>query len=382
LNALTPVEAADVRLPASLTRGVGPAGALGPVGTVELRELRYFAAAARAGNLARAAQELNVTASAISQQLRKLEDQFGTQLLIRHGRGVIPTPAGAALLERIDDVLRLLAAPLEQPPPAPSFCGTVTVAVPTEVGALLAAPLVEQVRRRWPDLALQLQDAAGDGIVSRLLGGKVDIALLQDPPELDELMVQPLLTEALGLVVSPRSALARNSQPMRLRDLAGVTLVLPNPRHSLRRLLARVGFQRGVRFDVAVQVDGAAMTKAMVRNGTVCTILPAAAVSDEIARGALVFRLIEQPGLTITQAIATRRQAAPIVREVAAAIGEAIRSLATDGTWPGARLVAGAIVPTPIEARALDKRPDTAPEPWQLPRREPMRSRLEFAEGD
>ncbi|HUB46233.1 MAG TPA: LysR family transcriptional regulator, partial [Acetobacteraceae bacterium] len=52
--------------------------------TIELRELRYFAAAARSGNLARAAQALNVTVSAISQQLRKLEGELGTALLVRH----------------------------------------------------------------------------------------------------------------------------------------------------------------------------------------------------------------------------------------------------------------------------------------------------------
>ena len=125
---------------------------------MELRELRYFAAAARNGNLGRAAQELNVTPSAVSQQLRKLEDSLGTQLLIRHGRGVTPTPTGARLLERFDTILHLLNAPLDPEPAAADAGGTVSLAMPAEIGALIVAPLLAQVRSRWPGVTLDLQE--------------------------------------------------------------------------------------------------------------------------------------------------------------------------------------------------------------------------------
>ena len=85
--------------------------------------------------------------------------------------------------------------------------------------------------------------------------------------------------------------------PLRLRELADVPLILPGPRHWIRRLLARAAFQRGIRLNAALQADSVAMTKDMVRNGLGCTILPGIAVRDEIARGALVFRPIEQPAL-------------------------------------------------------------------------------------
>src|SRR6478609_5796232 len=58
-----------------------------------LQELRYFLSAALAGNLGRAARALNVSPAAVSRQLRKLEEGLGTQLLLRHGRGVTPTLA-------------------------------------------------------------------------------------------------------------------------------------------------------------------------------------------------------------------------------------------------------------------------------------------------
>lgn len=374
MNALTPLGAVQgpphIRLPEALSRAHVHVGAL------ELRELRYFAAAARAGNLGRAAQELNVTPPAISQQLRKLEDALGTQLLIRHGRGVTPTPAGACLLERIDTVLRLLHAPLEADLASAPPHGTVSFAVPAEIGAALVAPLLAQVRRRWPAVTLDLRESVGDGL-NTLLAGHVDIALLQDPPDLDELLVEPLLTEGLGLVASPRDALAESSLPLRLRDLAQVPLILPNPRHWIRRLLVKAGFQRGVRFDAVFQVDSVAMTKEMVRNGLGCTILPAAAVRDETARGALVFRPIAQPALSTIHAIAFRRMAAPAVRDLAQVMGDAIRSLVASGTWPGAQLVRSPAPPTCVEPE-----PGVPPETWRLPQLEPLRGNLEFVEGD
>ena len=379
MNALTPIAAPretalgtpHLQVPEALTRPHAHAGAL------ELRELRYFAAAARTGNLGCAARELHVTPPAISQQIRKLEDGLGVQLLIRHSRGVTPTPAGACLLERIETSLHLLDAPLDPEQAGAAAGSAISVAMPAEIGTLLAAPLVAEVRRRWPDLVLQLTETAGTGMEARLLGGQADIAVLPEPAELDDLLIDRVLTEGLGLVASPRDALAQSSLPLRLRDLARVKLILPHPRHWLRRLLARAGFQRGVRFAAVLQVDSMAMTKDMVRNGLGCSILPASAVRDELARGALVFRPLEQSALTATYATACRREAAPAVHDIAQAAGDVIRSLAASGTWPGAALVRPPAPPTRVEPE-----PALPPETWRLPRLEPSRGNAEFVEGD
>jgi LysR family nitrogen assimilation transcriptional regulator len=358
-------------VPEALTRTSSLAGA------VELRELRYFAAAARCGNLGQAARELGITPPAISQQLRKLEDGLGTQLLIRHGRGVTPTPAGACLLERIDGILRLLHEPLD---PEPADAGTgavVTIALPAELTTLLAAPLVAELRRRRPNVTLDLTESAGGGAEAGLLGGLLDIAVLAEPAELDELRIDRLLTAPLGLVASPQDALAESSLPLRLRDLARLTLILPNPRHWIRRVLARAGFQRGVTLGAVSQVDSVSMTKEMVRNGLGCSILPYAAVREELVRGALAFRPLEHPTLAVGFAVASRRDAAPAVGEIAQTMGDVIRSLVANGAWPGAQ-------PVRPPARPTCKEPalDVPPETWRLPRSEPSRGHLEFVEGD
>jgi DNA-binding transcriptional LysR family regulator len=76
---------------------------------VDLRQLEYFAAVARHRHFTRAAEELYVTQSALSQQVRRLEAELGLPLLVRGSRGVELTPAGTDLLARADSILAELA---------------------------------------------------------------------------------------------------------------------------------------------------------------------------------------------------------------------------------------------------------------------------------
>lgn len=369
LNALTALGTPHARLPVALTR-VGT-----PAETLELRELRYFAAAARTGNIGRAAQDLGVTASAISQQLRKLEDTVGTPLLIRHGRGVTATPAGARLLQRIDSVLRLLNAPLEQDAQPAQHGGTIALSLPAELAAMLAPPVLAQIRRGFPALTLALRES-GDGSAEGLLAGQTDIAVLPDAPELDELRLEHVLSEPLGLAATPSAAVAQSALPLRLRDLARMPLILPGRQHWIRRLLTSAGFQRGVHIAPAFQADSLAAAKAMVRQGLGCAVLPAAAVREETARGALTFRVLQQPALAANYAVGVQSAAPLVVHEIAHAVAEAMRALAASSDWPDASLVKPAAQPGDHAT------PETAPEPWRSSRVGSVPRSLEFAEGD
>src|SRR5258708_32768874 len=75
---------------------------------MELRQLRYFVTAIEAGTLTKAAEILSVAQPAVSQQILKLEEELGEQLLMRHSRGVEPTEAGARLLSHASAIPRQL----------------------------------------------------------------------------------------------------------------------------------------------------------------------------------------------------------------------------------------------------------------------------------
>lgn len=308
--------------------------------SLELRGLRCFVSVARTGNLGRAAQELRISQPTISHQLRKLEEELGTQLLIRHGRGVTLTPPGACLLERLDTVMPLLAAPLEHDSGLAMMRGAVSFALPAEIGPLLVPPLVAQFLRQWPLATLDIKEGASGVLDTWVLNRKVDVAIVQNPADLDNLRIEPLVTERLGVIASPRSALAESSSPLRLRDLEHLPLILPNPQHWIPRLLARASFQCGIRLEPVFQVDSVSLIKEMVRSGLGCSVLPGAAARDEIDRGALVFRMIDHPSLATTHAIAIRQTSHdPRVLNFVAVLREVIGSLVAGQAWLGATAV-------------------------------------------
>jgi LysR family nitrogen assimilation transcriptional regulator len=324
--------------------------------SLDLRELRYFHSVARTGNFGRSARELNISQPAISHQLRKLEEGFGTQLLVRHGRGVMLTPAGACLRDRLDTVLQLLSSPLDEDTAAASVPGSLSLAIHAETDPLLVAQLANEFRARWPDAALDIREGSGTDLEEWVLHRRVDIAIMQDPPKLNELKITPVLKEGLGLATSVGSSAAGDPQPLRLRDLDGQPLILPSRQHWIRRRVAAAAQQYGLRLEPILQVNSVASTKAMVRNGLGCTILPLTAVQDEIARGVLAFRPIVHPELVSICAIARHHAiTAPIVATFADIAHQAMIVLAQSGVWPGAQIMKSDRRPVaPIGAYSAD----------------------------
>ncbi len=329
------------------------------------REFRSFLSLAGTGNLGRTARELNVSQPAISLQLRKLEDGFGTQLFRRHGRGVTLTTAGASLRDRLQTVMQLLTSPLDDcaadtPPPA-----RLSLAIPGELGLRLVSPLASMFRQRWPELMLDVKEGNGADLEKWILQRSVDLAVLQDPPTLPELETRPLLTEPLGLVLPVHGALAESARPMSMRELAGIPLILPGQSHWIRRRLDQAAQQYGVRLTPVLQATSMALTKAMVRGGLGNTVLPRAAVQDEIDCGSLAFRPIAQPPLHCTRVLAFHRSASnSLVPVFAELVCDSVITLAMRNAWPGAQVARdathafpsrGSGVPVPVATQSIEE---------------------------
>ncbi len=121
-------------------------------------------------------------------------------MVIRHGRGVTLTQAGSCLMERLDVILGLLNAPLEPAATPERTSGTVSVALPPELVALLVPRLLDECQERWPHVTLAIREGDSASLEESLLDRRVDVAVLQNPPVLDELTIEPVVTERLGRV--------------------------------------------------------------------------------------------------------------------------------------------------------------------------------------
>ena len=314
-----------------------------------LRELRYFLSVALTGNLGRAARALNVSPAAISQQVRKLEEGIGTPLLLRHGRGVTPTPAGACLRDRLHTVMQLLAAPLDEAEPK-VLPGVISLGVPAETGGPLLVPLVQSCRLRWPHVTLEIREGFGADLAEWIAHRYVDVAILEDPPLLSELEVIPIMTEDLGLVAPVHSRIAQDPRPLPVRELISEPLILPSEQHWLRRRLDQATMQRGVSLAPVLQVNSTTLSKLMVRNGFGYTVLPGTSVQAEVAQGIFTFRPFIRPSLACTHSIAFHRAASNELTAFADLARETMTTLAHNGTWFGTQAVTRRALGDPVEA--------------------------------
>ncbi|HUG58966.1 MAG TPA: LysR family transcriptional regulator, partial [Candidimonas sp.] len=135
---------------------------------MELRQLRYFVRVVELGSMGRAAQDLGVVTSALSQQISRLESELSTRLLQRTSTGVVPTAAGLALRQEAELVLRH-AANAVQAAKAARLAGHVSIGMAPTTSSVLGVPLLQAMQRRYPDVRLHLVESLS-GNLSQMLG--------------------------------------------------------------------------------------------------------------------------------------------------------------------------------------------------------------------
>jgi LysR family nitrogen assimilation transcriptional regulator len=305
-----------------------------------LRELRYFLSVAKTGNIGRTALAFNVSQPAISMQLRKLEERLGTQLLLRHGRGVTLTAAGVCLRDRAHIAMQLLTLPLT-PTSAPDAEDTVSLAVTAEMGRVLGPSLVKAFRARWPNSRLAIREGRGSLLEEWIIHRQVDVAILEDPPAYVDLELMPVLSDNLGIVGPMYSSLGQDSRLLPVRELTCYPLILPREQHWLRRRLERAALQRGVRLSPCLEVDSIDVINALVCGGVGFSVLPYSAIREEVRHGKLAFQPLGQPMLSCNTSIAFFQDApSSQIATFADMVRYVIIMLAKEGAWPGAKLIA------------------------------------------
>jgi DNA-binding transcriptional LysR family regulator len=242
---------------------------------MDLRQLEYFAAVARRRHFGRAAEDLYITQSAVSQQVLRLEEELGLALLRRTPKGVELTPAGAELLKRaeriLSDVASARAAMDEQ---AGSLRGAVRVAAAAGDGMRLA-PAIAKFHEEHPGVRLALRQGSLDEVLALVRDGSVDLAVAclrgDEPPGLE---VRPLSAEPLVLAVPPDDPLDGTSD-VDLGDLRGRPFILTEPGTGLRELVvgafADVGFSPVPLFELSDPT----MVRFLVHAGLGLSVVPA-----------------------------------------------------------------------------------------------------------
>jgi DNA-binding transcriptional LysR family regulator len=194
---------------------------------VDLRQLEYFAAVARHRHFTRAAAELYVTQSALSQQVRRLEAELGLQLLVRGSRGVELTPAGTDLLERADAILAELSrARADMDAHAGAERGLVRVAAAPADAQGLAEALVG-FHREHPGIRVALRHGSAREVADLVATGSADLGVAASAEG------EAMSDEPLRVALPPGDPLA-GSEAVELWDLRDRPFILAERGSALR----------------------------------------------------------------------------------------------------------------------------------------------------
>ena len=150
-------------------------------GFLESHHLRLIAEVARHESVTRAADRLNVTQSAVSHQLRELENKVGTPIFVRSGKRMLLTPAGRVIADAADDVLGAIGRVEAQVAQlARHAAGELRVCTHCYTGYSWLPSLVEGLRRRYPSFSLQIAPEYTLDPITALLDAKLDLAIMND----------------------------------------------------------------------------------------------------------------------------------------------------------------------------------------------------------
>jgi LysR family nitrogen assimilation transcriptional regulator len=303
-------------------------------------DLECFVRIASCGSFSKAAIELGIDHSTLSRNMSRLEVSAKVRLLHRSGRGVSLTEAGQALYERAREVLlrmeetRNFIQCFSDKGPA----RLVLAAQPT-IARTVFGPLGRALKARYPGMQIRFVECMGAQIQQMLASGEVDIALFYIPKHTNGVDVDVLLCEHTSLA-SPSSH-THMGKTFPVAQLAQVPLILPSTPFGLRLLADSLAREAGIVLDVALECDGStSLTKMLVQQGAGCTILPLAAVADEVAQGRLRASRLVAPEVVRQVGIATPKNRAPIVEhwQITQLIRNEVERVVEDGHWPDAWL--------------------------------------------
>ncbi|MBI4943501.1 MAG: LysR family transcriptional regulator [Actinobacteria bacterium] len=267
---------------------------------MDVGALRALQTVAALGTLARAADELGFTPSAVSQQIKRLERQVGAPVLAPAGRGVVLTPAGRAVVDAAPAVFEALERCTEAGRSVAQGAprGTLRVVAFSTAIRGLVAPVVPQLSRRCPDLRLEVTEQDPDQALRSVDAGTADLAVVHDadglPAPLPASLTGCHLTTDVGDVVVHRShrlaAIDRPThRPVTAADLAGDAWVTSPPGTVCHQWFLRLVADVPGEPDVRHRVDDFATQLALVASGEVVALVP------RLARPPLADELVAVP---------------------------------------------------------------------------------------
>lgn len=300
---------------------------------MEVRQLRYLVALADERSFTRAAAREHIAQPALSQQIRRLEDELGLPIAERTTRSVVLTDAGELLVARARRVLAELDAAHEEIQALRGVrAGHVSVGAMHTMGPIDISLALAIFHERFPDVELTVREASSEELAEMLRVDEVDLAFLSVTERIESrgLGLQPLVDEELVVILPPGHALAPLPE-VRMADLAGEEFVSYREGARLRELLIGAGRLAGFEPVIRLESNESVRIRALVAHGLGVAIMPR---SDAVRPGAdVVVAALTEPALArdITFAWRAERRLLPAAQAFVDVVRETFRVMDPPG---------------------------------------------------
>jgi LysR family transcriptional regulator, low CO2-responsive transcriptional regulator len=266
--------------------------------TVTFNQLTIFAAIAKHSSITKAAAELGISQPSISLQIKHLEDALRVKMHRRKGRSIELTAEGRAFLAQAQNILQGIEQ-LEKSFNGNGRCAAVEdesliIGGSYSPSAILLPSALQTFMKRYPDVRPEVITGSRLKIAQLVLKAKIDIAVINDPPDSPQLLGEPYRWEKLALFVPTNHPLAKKSK-LELADILRFPLVIGASKaanSTLARTINRAIEQAGVR--VGLHCNGPMAVKAAVRRGIGVGVLYEDTIRHEINDGE--FTVLKCPG--------------------------------------------------------------------------------------
>lgn len=275
---------------------------------LELRHLKTIKAIHEAGGLARAADLLNMTQSALSHQVKGLEDQVGMELFVRRSKPLRLSAAGMKLLRLAERVLPEIAATEEEFRALHSGkAGRLHIAIECHACFDWLLPVLENFRKSWPEVDVDIRPRLSFGALPALTREEVDLVISSDPEEIAGLTFTPLFDYAPVFVAARGHPLARKGY-VEAGDFEGETLITYPMDRARLDVFTELLDPAGVDPEAIRQVELTAVILMLVASGRGVAVLPDWVVREARQSDDFVTLPLTREGITRRMYAATRSE--------------------------------------------------------------------------
>lgn len=252
---------------------------------MDVAQLKMFTAVAEEKSFTAAAERLHVSQSAVSRQLKLLEEELGTLLFHRGKRGASLTDSGHILLaaaHRIAREIQDVAAQISETQALQR--GVLRIGGGMTVCLFILPKLLRKFRARYKDVDLHVTTGSTDAILRLLRSRDIEIALLTLPLVEPDLEVRPVLKEEMVVLTAPKHPLTR-TRSVEPRVLARHPLILFEKGSNTRRAVDEFFLEQEIPVNVIMETENVDIIKSMVAAGLGVTIVPFGAIAHDVRAG-------------------------------------------------------------------------------------------------